>query len=72
MGIEIHAKLFDNGSRRYKIWSTGIDAYHGEELTEEELLKWMLRDYVNRAIEMLTIGALKNRSIGLRSRARLV
>lgn len=50
MGTLIHCRVID-GEKRYRVWSTNVDDYLTEPMTEEEMHKYEIRDAVRHARE---------------------
>lgn len=48
MGQMIHCRIRD-GERKYKVWSTVVDAYITEELTRTELQDLLLKEALSTA-----------------------
>lgn len=51
MAQEIHARKSEEGEVRFRVWSTVVDSYLTEELSEAEVREWALKSAVCNAIE---------------------
>lgn len=50
MAEAVHARNTEQGLR-FRVWNSGSDSYRTEEMTEEELRKYLREDVIRTAIE---------------------
>ncbi len=61
MGYEIHSRTTESNEWMYRIWSTGVDDYISEPMTEQETMEWLLTEALRKVAQDHYSGQIAER-----------